>query len=268
MDDHNEFIAERRRHITSSRGNKPLRRSADTFLEETVKSRYSYNFDWLGLPVIQYPQDLVALQEIIWTTKPDCIIETGIARGGSLVFYASMLEMLGGDRFVVGIDIDIRAHNRQRILAHPLSRSIRLVDGSSVESATVEFVRKLSHDRRRIMVCLDSNHTEAHVLAELEMYAPMVTPECYCVVFDTIVEQMPKGFYDDRPWDKGNNPKTAIASYLRKIRDKGGVGADGKALAFEVDEAIDDHLLISAARGGFLRRQEVCSNQEPRRRDV
>jgi cephalosporin hydroxylase len=253
MDDHSDFVTERCKRISSYSSNEPLQRSADSFLVESVKTGYSYNFEWLGLPVIQYPQDLMALQEIMWTTKPDCIIETGVARGGSLIFYASMLEFLGGDGFVVGIDIDTRAHNRKRVVEHPLARRIRLVDGSSIESATAEEVAELTKDRR-IMVCLDSNHTHSHVLKELELYAPMVTQGCYCVVFDTIVEFMPKGFFANRPWDKGNNPKTAVDRFLQDVKSNSRVGIDGNTLSFEVDLIMEGKLLISAARGGYLRR--------------
>jgi len=236
--------------------NGPLQHAADLFLQESVKSSYSYNFDWLGLPVIQYPQDLQALQQIIWTTKPDCIIETGVARGGSLVFYASMLELLGSSGIVAGIDIDIREHNRKRIMEHPLSRRIRLVDGSSIDAATSGAVHSIAENYSRIMVCLDSNHTHSHVIKELEIYAPMVSTGCYCVVFDTIIELMPKGFFSDRPWDKGNNPKTAVDAFLVNIGNIPCKGIDGKPLAFELDVEIDNQLLLSAARGGYLKRCE------------
>lgn len=191
MDDHAEFVSERQRRIASYGEDESLRHAGNAFCEESIRARYSYNFEWLGLPIIQYPQDMQALQEVIWRTRPDCIIETGVARGGSLVFYASMLELLGGDGMVVGIDIDIRQHNRKRIVEHPLARRIRLIDGSSIDPATVAAVCAIAGQHERIMVCLDSNHTHAHVLAELQSYAPLVSPGCYCVVFDTIIELMP-----------------------------------------------------------------------------
>ena len=254
MDDHADFLDERERRIASHQQNEPLKTVARAFSEESVRARYSYNFEWLGLPIIQYPQDMQALQEIIWRTRPDCIVETGVARGGSLVFYASMLELLGENGVVVGIDIDIRQHNRKRIVEHPLARRIRLIDGSSIEPATVDAVRAIVEKHDRTMVCLDSNHTHEHVLKELEGYAPMVSPGCYCVVFDTIIELMPEGFFADRPWDRGDNPKTAVDAFLRKITEESAADINGRRLAFECDTSMDRKLMISAARGGYLRR--------------
>ncbi len=254
MDDHAEFVRERQQRIASYGEDASLQRAAEVFAEESIRARYSYNFEWLGLPIIQYPQDVQALQEIIWRTRPDCIIETGVARGGSLVFHASMLELLGGDGIVVGIDIDIRQHNRKRIVEHPLARRIRLIDGSSIEPATVAAVRAIAGQHERIMVCLDSNHTHAHVLKELECHAPLVSPGCYCVVFDTIIELMPRGFFADRPWDRGNNPSTAVEAFLGQLTLRPMQAADGGPLRFEPDAGIDRQLLVSAARGGYLRR--------------
>ncbi|HNV72233.1 MAG TPA: cephalosporin hydroxylase family protein [Candidatus Ozemobacteraceae bacterium] len=255
MDDHSHFLAERRQRVAEYPKNSSLQHASESFLVESIKNHYSYNFDWMGLPIIQYPQDLIALQEIIWETRPDCIIETGVARGGSLVFYASMLELLGGDGFVVGIDIDIRAHNRRRLMEHPLMRRLRLIDGSSVSTDIVQVVESLLSDRKRVMVCLDSNHTHDHVFQELQKYAPLVTPGCYCVVFDTIVEDMPAGFFTDRPWDKGNNPRTAVSAYLQHLQTTSPIDRHGCAVQFVVDHAIDARLLVSAARGGWLRRR-------------
>jgi cephalosporin hydroxylase len=255
MDDHSEFLLERRKRIESYSSDGSLQQLARQFLLDSIKANYFHNFDWLGLPIFQYPQDIMALQSIIWSTRPDCIIETGVARGGSVVFYASMLELLGGNGFVVGIDVDTRAHNRKRIMEHPFSKRIRLVDGSSIADATVTDVRKLTKDRRNIMVCLDSNHTHDHVLRELEIYSPMIAPGCYCVVFDTIVEIMGKGYYANRPWDTGNNPKTAIDEFLKCLRDKPRKACDGAILRLEVDQEIDAKLLVSSAIGGYLKRK-------------
>lgn len=218
---------------------------------------YSYNFSWLGRPVIQYPADTVGLQEIIWRTRPDLIIETGIAHGGSLILSASLLAMLDytdavregrslnpmeSRRKVVGLDIDIRAHNRRAIEAHPLSHLIEMIEGSSTASEIVEETRRRSERYERVMVCLDSNHTHEHVLAELRAYAPLVTPDCYCIVFDTVIEDVPAGWFTDRPWDKGNNPKTAVFEFLRDNGD------------FEIDHSIHEKLQITVARDGFLKR--------------
>lgn len=210
---------------------------------------YSYNFDWLGLPIIQYPQDIVAMQELIWTLRPDVVVETGVARGGSLIFYASMLELLEtctgakGGR-VIGIDIDIRQPNRAAIEAHPLSSRIELVQGSSIDPVIVGQVGDLVGSAERVLVCLDSNHTHDHVLAELRAYAPMTTPGSYCVVFDTLVEHLPTEAIGDRPWGRGNNPLTAVKAYLAETD------------MFETDVPLHDKLQISVAREGYLRRRE------------
>jgi len=207
----------------------------------TARHKYTYNFRWMGRPVIQFPQDLVAMQELIWTVKPDLIVETGIAHGGSLVFYASMLELLGGDGIVAGIDIDIRSHNREAIESHPMIGRIRMVEGSSIEQSTLDAVATLAEGRRTVMVALDSNHTHDHVLAELRLYSGLVTAGSYLVVFDTIVEQMPEDFFPDRPWGRGNNPHTAVRQFLAE-NDR-----------FAVDEEFEKRLLITVAPGGYLK---------------
>lgn len=243
MDDTKQFLQERKARIKGYARNKDLQESGSGFLLESLKHGYSYNFDWLGLPIIQYPQDIVALQEIVWRTKPDLIVETGVARGGSLLLYASLLEMIQGNGVVVGIDIDIRKHNRRRILEHQCSHRIRLLEGSSIEQGTIEALKVLAEGKKRIMVSLDSNHTHDHVSQELALYSLLVTPGCYCVVFDTVVERMPAGSFPDRPWDKGNNPATAVEQFLR-VND-----------AFVVDREIERKLLVTAAPGGYLRRR-------------
>ena len=203
--------------------------------------KYTYNFSWLGRPIIQFPQDLAALQEIIWDTKPDLIIETGIAHGGSLIFHASMLQLLGNDGRVLGVDIDIRDHNRVEIEAHPMFERIEMIQGSSIDGSTGDQVRMIAGGAKRVMVVLDSNHTHAHVERELELYAPLVTKDCYLVVCDTLIEDMPAGSFPDRLWDKGDNPATAVREFLTAT-DR-----------FEVDAAIDAKLQISVAPGGYLK---------------
>lgn len=224
----------------------------------SAKHKYSYNFAWLGRPIIQYPQDIVAMQELIWSVQPDLIIETGIAHGGSLIFSASMLELValsGGKQGaqVLGVDIDIRACNRAAIEAHPMSRRIKMIQGSSIDAATIKQVKACVRGKNRVLVCLDSNHTHEHVLAELRAYAPLVSVGSYCVVFDTVVEDMPEDAFPNRPWGKGNNPKTAVREYLRELQDSSKrEGAD--SLHFEIDESIEDKLLITVAPSGYLRR--------------
>jgi cephalosporin hydroxylase len=220
---------------------KELQQSSNSFMDNTIRTKYSYNFSWMGRPIIQYPQDIIAMQEIIWRVKPDLIIETGIAHGGSLIFYASMLELLGGDGHVVGIDIDIRKHNRVEIEKHPMFKRITMIEGSSTDEKIVEELRQMAGGKR-VLVCLDSNHTHEHVLRELELYAPLVSVGSYCVVFDTIIEDMPKGTYSDRPWDVGNNPKTAVQEYLKEHGE------------FVVDGEMENKLLITVAPGGYLKR--------------
>ncbi len=227
------------------------------FILDSVEDKYSYNFSWLSRPIIQYPQDVVAVQELIWQIKPDLIIETGIAHGGSLIFSASMLALLDlcdaieaattldpnkSKRKVLGIDVDIRAHNRAAIEAHPMASRIQMIQGSSIAPDVIEQVRQVAKDYDRILVCLDSNHTHDHVLAELEAYATLVGSGGYCVVYDTLIEDMPDDLIQDRPWGKGNNPKTAVREFLS--RNKG----------FVVNEDIEAKLLITVAPGGYLRR--------------
>lgn len=241
-DDTKQFEEEKEQRISGYSGEKALLDSGQQFLLESLKNDYSYNFHWMGLPIIQYPQDIVAMQEIIFNTNPDLIIETGVARGGSLLLYASLLEMMQGNGIVVGIDIDIRSHNRKRIITHPLSHRIRLIESSSVEQSTIEQVRVLTEGKKQIMVVLDSNHTHQHVLDELNLYSQFVSQDCYLVVFDTVVENMPAGSFPKRPWDKGDNPKTAVHEFLAGNKD------------FVVDSMLDQKLIITAAPSGYLKR--------------
>ncbi len=206
------------------------------------KYKYSYNFKWLGRPIIQLPQDIVALQEIIWEVKPDLIIETGIAHGGSIIFTASMLELIGGDGEVVGIDIDIRSHNREKIEEHKMFKRITMFEGSSIDKAIAEKVYQIATRKKNVMVILDSNHTHEHVLEELKLYSHLVGIGNYCVICDTIVEDLPEDFFSDRPWGKGNNPKTAVWEFL-KTHDE-----------FKIDANIHNKLLITVAPDGFLKR--------------
>lgn len=223
---------------------------------------YTYNFTSLGRPIIQYPQDMIALQELMWAIKPDLIIETGIAHGGSLILSASMLALLdycdavqsgqvldpkATKRRVLGIDIDIRAHNRAAIEAHPMAHRIDMLQGSSTAQEIIAEVHKRAEGHERVMVILDSNHTHEHVLAELEAYAPLVSEDSYCVVFDTVIEDLPAGMYPDRPWDVGNNPKTAVQEYLSRHAE------------FVVDKDMEAKLLITVAPGGYLRRTRIST---------
>ncbi len=236
-----EFLEERLRRIRRNGTDATLKAAADAFNVASNTSQYSYNFSWMGRPIIQYPQDMIAMQELIWEIKPDLIIETGIAHGGSLVFYASLLELIGQGE-VLGIDIDIREHNRVEIEKHPMFKRIRMIEGSSVSQEVAAKVAEVAKGKQKVMVCLDSNHTHNHVLKEMELYAPFVTTGSYLVVFDTIVEDMPDNYLPGRAWSRGDNPKTAVWEFLEK---------NGH---FEIDRDIDRKLLISVAPEGYLKR--------------
>ncbi len=238
-----DFLLETKQRIDDNGNNPGLLDAAQKFNIESNKAQYSYNFKWMGRPVIQYPQDVLAMQELIWEVKPDLIIETGIAHGGSLIFYASMLELVGHGE-VLGIDIDIREHNRIEIEKHPMFKRITMIEGSSIDNTIVEKVKVFAAEKQKILVVLDSNHTHDHVLAELEAYSPLVSVNSYLVVFDTIVEYLPSGYLPGhkRPWGIGNNPLTAVREFLKNNND------------FEIDKSINNKLLISVAPDGYLKR--------------
>ena len=235
------FLSEVQENIERLRDDGTVRKATLDWIDAIAPHKYTYNFTWLGRPIIQFPQDLAALQEIIWATKPDLIIETGIAHGGSLIFHASMLHLLGNQGRVLGVDIDIRDHNRAEIEAHPMFERIDMIQGSSIEDEVAAQVAAAASKSGRVMVILDSNHTHDHVLSELEIYAPLVSKGCYMVVFDTLIEDMPEGSFPDRPWDKGDNPRTAVNAFLEMTN------------RFEVDAAMDAKLQISVAPGGYLK---------------
>lgn len=252
-----EFEKEVMERVSLLPKNKILSDAASAFMRESTKPKYSYNFAWQGRPIIQYPQDIVAMHELIWQIKPDLIIETGIAHGGSLIFSASQLALLdlceaieadiafepkNSKRKVLGIDIDIREHNRAAIEAHPMATRIQMIQGSSIAPEIITQVKEVAKGYDRILVCLDSNHTHDHVLAELHAYAQLTSIGSYCCVFDTIVEDMPKEMFPDRPWGPGDNPKTAVWEYLKTHPE------------FEIDKKIQDKLLITVAPDGYLKR--------------
>jgi cephalosporin hydroxylase len=252
-----EFDKEVADRIEGYAENEALCHAGASFMLASTEPKYSYNFKWQGRPIIQYPQDIVAMQELIWEIRPDLIIETGIAHGGSLVLSASMLAQLdicdaieaGGQmaprvskRKVLGIDIDIRDHNRAAIEAHPMASRIQMFQGSSVALDIIAQVHSVAAHYSRVMVCLDSNHTHEHVLAELQAYAPLVTKGSYCVVFDTMIEDLPREMFKNRPWGPGNNPKTAVWKYLQTHPE------------FEIDKSIQHKLLVTVAPEGYLKR--------------
>lgn len=252
-----QFAAERHENISGLGGSAELADLAKNFMIGTGPFKYTYNFDWLGRPIIQFPQDIVATQELVWRVRPDLIIETGIAHGGSLILSASLLALLDmcdaieekksidpckSHRKVLGLDIDIRSHNRAAIEAHPMASRIQMIQGSSIAPDVVEQVKSIAAGYKTVMVCLDSNHTHEHVLEELKAFAPLVTPGSYCVVWDTSIEDVPKSLFADRPWGPGDNPKTAVWEYLKTHPE------------FEIDKSIQHKLLITVAPDGFLKR--------------
>lgn len=247
--------------VATYRSNAGLQTAARSFFDQIGigKADYVYNFTWLGVPILQIPQDLQAMQEIVWHVKPDLIIETGVAWGGSLMFTASLLAILEAcgeieQGRVLGIDIEIRPHNKEAIKAHPLSKKITLLEGSSIGDAMTKQVHAIAAQHKRVLVCLDSNHTHDHVLAELEAYAPLVSSGSYCLVGDTIIEDAPASMTAKRPWGKGNSPKTAVWEYIRRLNDEGRMDRAGDALRFEIDHRIEDKIVLTGSPDGFLKR--------------
>lgn len=269
MDPLEKFRADVQDNIDKLSQDHDLHALSRVWSDYSAAYNYIYNFSWLGVPIIQLPPDIVAMQELIWLVKPDLIIETGIAWGGSLIMSASMLALLDHcdalasgqlldparpKRRVLGVDIDIRAHNRAAIDAHPMANRIDMIQGSSISPSVIASVHERAKGSRCILVCLDSDHTHKHVLAELNAYAPLVTRGSYCVVFDTLIEDRLPGSFPGRAWDKGNNPKTAVWEYLRQLKEEGRTAADGSPLNLETDKSIEHKLLITVAPDGYLKR--------------
>ena len=247
MSAYKKFKEECDSEINSLGNNNELKEYTSEWFNKANAEKYSYHFEWMGRPIIQYPQDIVAMQELIFKVQPDLIIETGIAHGGSLIFSASMLELnaiCGGpaDAEVVAVDIDIRAHNREAIEAHPMFKRITMIQGSSIAPEIVAQIKEKAKGKKKILVSLDSNHTHEHVLEELKAYAPLTSFGSYCVVFDTVIEDMEAELSANRPWAPGNSPKTAVWEYLKTHKE------------FEIDKSIDNKLLITVAPDGFLKR--------------
>ena len=232
-----------KKNISKMSKDKNFKNLTKSWFKSSEKFQYSYHFSWMGRPIIQYPQDIIALQEIIWKIKPDLIIETGIARGGSLIFSASMLHLIGNGN-VIGIDIDIRKHNRIEIEKHPMFKRIKMIEGSSIDEKIAKQVYRLAKNKKRILVILDSNHSHSHVLKELELYSPLVRKNSYLVVFDTVIEDISTPAtlsHKNRPWGKGDNPKTAVKTFLKNNK------------RFVIDDEIENKLMITVAPSGFLK---------------
>lgn len=236
-----QFELEKKRRIRSMGAHKKYKRKGVDFIKDTAPLKYSYNFTWLGRPIIQYAPDIIAMQEIIWDVKPDLIIETGIAHGGALIFYASLLELFGKGR-VLGIDIEIRPHNKKAIQSHFLHKRISLLEGSSISEKVLKKVETYAKGKKKILVCLDSNHTHEHVLRELVLYSPFVSKGSYLIVFDTVIEDLPDSLNYNRPWKKGNSPKSAVRDFLKKNKN------------FKIDKNIENKLIITTNPDGYLKR--------------
>lgn len=240
-DDRVEFEQGKRSSAIEMAKDAKLKQQALDVLVESDRHGWSYQWSWLGLPIIQMPPDVIATQEVIWETKPDVIVETGVARGGSLILYASILQLIGKGK-VIGIDIDIRPHNRDSIESHPLAHRIELIQGSSIDENLVADVRKRIPAGSKVMVILDSNHTHQHVYDELKLYAPLVTEGQFLIVADTVVEDIPAQEHRPRPWGPGDNPATAMQAFLKEDQ------------RFAPDPFINAKLLITSSPGGYLRR--------------
>lgn len=263
MTDHEEFLAKVSENIKSAGQDTGFIGLTNIWLRTAIQYTYGHNFMWLGRPILQVPQDIYLVQELVWSIKPDLIIETGVARGGSLILCASMLAMLdyadavkaGHDlainspkRQVVGVDIEIRKHNREAIETHPMGNYIKLIEGSSISADTVRQVHEIAKGKNKVLVFLDSDHTHDHVLAELKAYAPLTTLGSYCVVWDSGVEEMPSALFTSRPWKKGSNPKTAVLEYLRCLE------SNKEPMKFEIDKFLEHKLMITSVSDGFLKR--------------
>ena len=234
------FDAKNRRHIKALSEDSELDKLTREWVVRAWRHQYAHHFRWLGRPIMQVPQDIIAMQEIIWKVKPEVIIETGVARGGTLIFYASMLALIGNDGETIGIDIALRKHNRDAIKKHLLADRIKVIQGSSIDQR----VAKRVHDYvggRKTMVILDSNHTHAHVLEEMNLYHDMVQRGSYLLVSDTFLELFPPGYFQNRPWDKGNNPATAVQEFLKTNT------------RFRNDTEIANKLLITSSPTGYLK---------------
>jgi cephalosporin hydroxylase len=240
MDQIIKFNEERRNAIAEMGKDLDLKRLSLDWMILADKYKYTYNFSWMGRPIIKFPNDIVILQELIWKIKPDYIIETGIAHGGSIIFSASMLELIGHGE-VIAVDIDIREHNKKAIEAHPMMKRITMIEGSSIDPEIVNSIKEKVKGKK-VMVCLDSLHTHDHVLKELQMYWDMVSVGSYIICPDTFIEYFPKGYFKDRPWDVGNNTMTGMKEFLKQNDH------------FEIDQEINDKLVITEGFDGYLKR--------------
>jgi len=243
MSNAEEYITNRDLQVEKNLHDTDLKMATHIMADNLIRTNYIKNFTWLGRPVLQYPTDLMVVQELIWQIKPNIIIETGLAMGGSAVFFSSILSCLGNGGQVVSIDVDIRKDAREALVPHPMADRITMIEGSSIDEKVVEQVRRKIHPGMAIMVVLDSNHTEEHVMKELYLYSPMVTIGSYLIVQDTAIEIWDEKYPSpNRPWGKGDNPMTAVKKFL-EINNN-----------FMVDKEIGTRALITGSSDGWLKR--------------
>ena len=221
--------------------NLEFKAASSDWMQLAVDNKYSYQFDWLGVPIIQMPEDLIIFQEIVYKTQPDLIIETGVARGGSIIFWASIQKLCGITGKVLGVDIDIRQHARSAINESNFKDEIDLIEGSSIEDEVVNQVKKIVSQHKRIMVVLDSNHTHEHVLSELEIYSKFVSKDCFLLVLDTVIDDLK--FDSTRPWGPGSSPKSAVKEFMLKTSED-----------FINEQSYENRALLSVAPYGYWRK--------------
>jgi cephalosporin hydroxylase len=233
-----EFDEFRKNQLAAQNNDSEFQNLSKEWMRQSCDKRYSYQFDWLGIPIIQMPTDIVIFQEIVWKTRPDLIIETGIARGGSINFWASIQNLCDIDGEVIGVDIDIRGHAKDAISKSKFRDQISLIEGDSTAQSVVEQVEKIAAQHKNVMLILDSNHTHEHVLKELEIYTKFVSPGGYILVLDTIIEDLPVP--GDRPWQPGDNPMTAVIEFMK-----------GKEREFSLDSYYEKRSLLTVAPHGY-----------------
>ncbi len=244
MFDRNQFNEEKKENIKKAYDNPELHKSALDFITKSDQHNYAYNWTWLDMPIIQMPEDIMLVQEIIWETKPDIIIETGIAWGGSVVLYASILELIGKGQ-VLAIDKVLPQHNIDAIMKYNFSSRIKLFEGSSIDESIVNAIRDIIKPTDKVMVLLDSNHTHAHVYEELKIWESFVTSGQYLVISDTIVEEIPEQTHRSRSWGHGDNPMTALNQFLSENNK------------FTRENDYNHKAICSFTRNGYLKR--ICN---------
>ena len=240
MFDREAFELEKNQEIQRALADPELLSKGRDFLIHSDRYKYGYYWTWMGLPIIQMPEDIALTQEIMWETKPDFVIEAGIAWGGSLALYAAFQELQGFGQ-VIGIDVTIPAHNRDAIMSTPVSHRITLIEGSSSDPEVFEQISSQIPEGSNILLVLDSNHTHDHVLAELKLWSPLLQKGNFIIVSDTIVEVIPEQKHRPRPWGPGNNPMTGMQEFLE---------SNGR---FTSSNAYSDRAIVSFNPSGYLK---------------